>query len=156
MKELSPFGQKKLEMIWPVFCAESGQILDLRGIAEALRRDGTPVNILSRQILGPDMQICWVLSVLELEGVLCVSLKERGWEPALKNLEKEHATLYTLGEHVETRMFFRVGPEWVDSLDPSVKPEVEKQLTQARTILDKIRLDENVQRVSQNKSSMRL
>lgn len=131
-------------------------MLNLTGIAEALRKDGAPVNILSRQIIGPDMQICWVLNLLELEGVLCVSLKERGWETALKNLKKEHSIPYTLGEYVGTPMFFKGGPEWLDSLDPSVKPKVEQQLTQARAILDKFRLGENVQSVSQNKSWIRL
>ena len=131
-------------------------MLNLTGIAEALRRDGASVNILSRQIIGPDMQICWVLNLLELEGVLCVSLKERGWETALKNLEKEHATPYALGEYVGTPMFFKGGPQWLDHLDPAAKQKAEQQQIQARAILDKIKLDENVQHVSQNKSSIRL
>lgn len=157
IKDLCPEWQQKLELLWPVF-AHKNKGIDLDGMAEAFRREGAHANKVCRMAIDAANPNCGrVLALLELEGVLCVSIQERGWETVFKNLEKEHSkSSYIFDEHIMRFFPWERHLSFLDAISPCEKEKAEQKQDEARAILDRYNLDQKSQKVFQHHPISRL
>ena len=157
MKDLSPVWQQKLELLWPMFTHKDKRI-DVDGMAEAFRREGAHANKVCRRAIDTANPNCSrILTLLELEGVLCVSLKERGWETAFKNLQKKYSkSSYILDEHIILFFPWERHLSLLDAISPSAKEKAEQKQDEARAILNRYNLDQKSQKVFQHHPISRL